>query len=245
MLARAGVAVVALTIVAGIAYAIARETSLFSLEAVEVAGAPDELQAEVRRALAPLEGESLVTVDPADAAERAERLPAVASASADRDFPHTLRLEVTPERAVAVVRFGERAWVVSARGRLLREADRTEEPGLPRVWLPRRETEPRPGSYLLDGEGGDLVRVLARVPAHFPARVDAAHQAPDGIAIVLRPARTQLRLGDASAVRLKLAVAAAVLEGIPPAERRGLAYLDVSVPERPVSLPNSQVEASA
>ena len=41
----------------------------------------------------------------------------------------------------------------------------------------------------------------------------------------------ELRLGDPTDVRLKLAVARRALRGLP----AGTAYLDVSVPERPVA----------
>ena len=55
---------------------------------------------------------------------------------------------------------------------------------------------------------------------------------------------TELRLGNAVSLALKLAVAARVLQGMSTAERAALGYLDVSVPERAVggtSL-NSQLE---
>jgi hypothetical protein len=55
---------------------------------------------------------------------------------------------------------------------------------------------------------------------------------------------TELRLGRADELALKLAVAARVLRKIGKAERAELAYLDVSVPERAVggSSLNSQLE---
>ena len=48
----------------------------------------------------------------------------------------------------------------------------------------------------------------------------------------------ELRLGDIRAVRLKLAVASRILPQL--LARGGYAYLDVSVPERPVAGINSQ-----
>jgi hypothetical protein len=50
----------------------------------------------------------------------------------------------------------------------------------------------------------------------------------------------ELRLGDLQAVRLKLAVASRILPGL--LARGGYAYLDVSVPERPVAGLNPQPE---
>ena len=45
----------------------------------------------------------------------------------------------------------------------------------------------------------------------------------------------ELRLGEAESLKLKLAVAARVLKSLPRPEAQSLAYLDVSVPERPVA----------
>jgi hypothetical protein len=53
--------------------------------------------------------------------------------------------------------------------------------------------------------------------------------------------RTELRLGPGVAVREKLEVAAVVLEELR-RDRVRLAYLDVSLPERPVGYQKSQVE---
>jgi hypothetical protein len=50
----------------------------------------------------------------------------------------------------------------------------------------------------------------------------------------------ELRLGDASDLKLKLAIARRVLSRLAPAGHG--AYVDVSVPERPVALVNPPVE---
>ena len=76
----------------------------------------------------------------------------------------------------------------------------------------------------------------------FPGRVAAARGTPDDLVLVLGT-KTELRLGDAAELRLKLAVAATVLRDLSQSERRSLEYLDVSLPTRAVVLPRSQVEA--
>jgi hypothetical protein len=50
----------------------------------------------------------------------------------------------------------------------------------------------------------------------------------------------QVLLGDASALRLKLTIARRIL-ALTNAAAAGTGYVDVSVPERPVLSPNSQV----
>ena len=52
---------------------------------------------------------------------------------------------------------------------------------------------------------------------------------------------TELRLGKRTSVALKLEVAASVLSALDAAERAELAYLDVTVPERPVGATKTQV----
>jgi hypothetical protein len=78
----------------------------------------------------------------------------------------------------------------------------------------------------------------------LPGRVEAARGTPDDLVIVLGT-KTELRLGEASELRLKLAVAATVLGALSPDERRELAYLDVSLPTRPVGTEKPQVESTA
>jgi cell division septal protein FtsQ len=212
---------------------------------VAVSGASDGVARAVRDVLAPFDGESLVALDVDEIVGRVEGIPTVIAATADRDFPHTLTVAVRPERAVAVVRRADGAWLVSARGRVMQSVELGVLGPLPRVWLPQALVAPSPGAFLLPDQGGLLVRVLARVPAGFPGKIDAARGTPDDVVLVLRSSRTELRLGEAVELRVKLAVAATVLRSLNKEERGDLAYLDVSLPTRPVGAPKSQVEASA
>ena len=126
-----------------------------------------------------------------------------------------------------------------------RTGDTPLEPGalvnLPRVWL-GPNAKLGAGAYLLPDEGGAAVEALARLPMGFPGRVAAARGTPDDLVLVLGT-KTELRLGEAAELRLKLDVAATVLRDLSQNERRSLEYLDVSLPTRAVALPRSQVEA--
>ena len=75
----------------------------------------------MRKALAPAVGESLLGIDLAELARRAESVPMVAGASFDRGFPHTLRITVVPEVPVAVLRQGSSSWLAAAGGRVVAE----------------------------------------------------------------------------------------------------------------------------
>jgi cell division protein FtsQ len=216
------------------AYAAARQTSMFAVTAVDVTGAPTAVRAQVRRATAPLLGTSLLALDGAALRSQVEALPTVVSVSYDRAFPHTLRLTVVPERPVAVLRKGRESWLVSARGRVISRLPRGREVGLARVWVPKA-TRLAPGDLLADADGGAPARALAFAGA-LPARIAVAAVMHGQLLFKLRSG-FELRLGEPSDLRLKLAIARRALRAIPP----GSTYLDVSAPGRPVAGVNPQL----
>jgi cell division septal protein FtsQ len=219
---------VLILLVGGGAYLVARETSLFAVRSIEVRGAPPELAGQIRQALAPLVGTSLVTFDASKASSRLAALPGVAAASYDRAFPHTLRVFVRAEQPVAVARQGSSAWLVSARARVLEVLAARPYPPLPRVWLPA-SGDVAPGDTL-SGAPAEAVRVLALVRRlRWPVRVRLAGVGEGGLTLVLGSG-LDVRLGDASGLALKLAVARRI---VPLA--RGACYVDVAVPGRSVA----------
>ena len=219
-------------------YAAARTTSAFAVEQIAVEGAPPDVAAQVRTALAPAVGESLLEVDLAALTNRAESVPMVATASFDRAFPHTLRIAVVPELPVAVLRQGASSWLAAEGGRVVAALARGARPALPRIWL-KRDVEVRLGERL----GGLPLRAVSAVAPlrsqPLPVAVASVVAAPDELTLVLRTG-LELRLGDGSDLPVKLEVARHVLPRL--AGESG--YLDLSVPERPVAgeTLDSQVE---
>jgi cell division protein FtsQ len=219
-------------------YAVARTTSAFAVDRVVVQGAPPAVAADVRRALAPALGESLLRVDLRDLLRRAESVPMVASASFDRNFPHTLELRVVPEVPVAVLRQGSSSWLVAAGGRVVDELDRGARPGLPRIWL-QRTVDVRVGESLRGVQRRAVAAVAPLVERPLPSAVTSVGVGRGELTLSLRSG-IELRLGDTADLAVKLEVARRVLPQL--GDLRG--YLDVSVPERPVAgeTLNSQVE---
>lgn len=215
----------ALALLGAALYVAARETSVFALREVRVAGAGPEVSAQVRRTLRPFEGASLVVLDGRAVARRLRSLPVVASFEVDRSFPHTLSVVVVPERPVAVLRSGDRAWLVSGRARVIAPAGARSHPRLPRLWI-SRTVRVSPGATLPDVQAR-AARVLSLLH-ELPLRSVTATRPQ--LTVVLRSGR-ELRLGLPGGLRLKLAVARRVLPLLTP-ERL---YLDVSVPGRPVA----------
>jgi cell division protein FtsQ len=213
----------------GLAYWAAYATPLFALEHVDVRGAPPALTQEVIRATGDLAGRSLVAVDPAQVEGEVRALPAVAGVTVDRAFPHTLVIRIAPEKPVAVVRRGHSAWLATGSGKVIAAIPTGTQRGLPRLWL-GRGTSVRVGGAVPPGMV-PATRALADArSAGLGGRVRGIRTTGDELTLVLRHG-TELRLGRASEVELKLVIARRVLalvDGTP-------AYVDVSIPERPVA----------
>jgi cell division protein FtsQ len=223
-------------------YLLARETSLFAVQRIEVEGGSPALRERVRRALAPLLGSSLVSFSPAQADRRLAAIAELAAVRYDRDFPHTLRVTVRAERPLALLRRGAQAWLASAGGRVLRPQLRPYPP-LPRVWLPPA-ADPIVGEPLA-GAAATALRVLALLHRRGPRLPVRAVRATEAELTLVLASGLEVRLGDAADLALKLSVAGRILP-----LAAGARYVDVSVPERavagygqaPAPPPNPQVE---
>jgi cell division protein FtsQ len=215
------------------AYVLARQTSIFALQRIEVDGAPPSIAAEVRASLETYRGTSLVAFNSRHAARQLSAVADVADARFDRAFPHTLKVRVRLERPVAVLRQGVDAWLVSASARVLRAVQRPY-PRLPRIWVPR-SADVAVNATL----GGLGAKGVAAVAPLKPLRVGADVRqvlTDNGELTLVLASGTQLRLGDSGDLKLKLSIAKQLIP-----LTVGAAYVDISVPERPVAGFNSQV----
>ncbi|HZS29627.1 MAG TPA: FtsQ-type POTRA domain-containing protein [Gaiellaceae bacterium] len=208
-------------------YAIARETSIFALDRIDVRGGSSVVDAQVQRALASLEGTSLVGLSGAQVLQRVDALPTVVSATYDRAFPHTLRVTVVPEQPVAVLRAGSSAWLVSERGRVVSPLAARADAALPHIWL-GGSASVHVGELLPSATAG-IFRALGQTGA-FGRRVATASLA-GGVLIFHLRSGIELVLGAPAGIPLKVAVATQALQALP----AGSVFLDVSVPGRPVS----------
>lgn len=234
-------AVAALACALALSYALARETSLFAVRTIEIAGAGPTVRAEARAALAGLAGTSLVTVEAAELERRLREVPSVRSAYVDRAFPDTLQVVVGAERRLAVVRRGSQAWIVAESGRVISAVEPGEHPRLPRIRLTSTAAL-APGKAVADPPTRLAVEVLRAVPERFPARVLLARASEREVTLVVA-GWLALHLGEASALGAKLRAAAAVLRSLSADERNDLAYLDVTLPARPVAAYKPQGES--
>ncbi len=217
----------------GAYFGIAR-SSVFAIRTIEVPGVPPGVAAKVREELAPSVGSNLIGFDTGAAARRLIALPQVASAQLDRSFPNTLRVLVKLEVPVAVLRQGSSAWVVSARDRILRELTARPYPALPRIWVTHTAALAVNSSVT-----SDLAPAVASATALIELRLSTGVRSvavQNGSITAQLASGGEIRLGDDSQLRLKLAIARRILSLAGES-----AYVDVSVPDRPVSASNPQV----
>jgi cell division protein FtsQ len=215
------------------AYAAALETSMFAVRKLDIVGGSPRVQEELRAALAPELGRSLLRVDSAEIARRVAPLPDVIDVTYDRRFPHTLHVRVLAERPVLLLRRGKTdTWLVSARGRVMRELRTAKLSSLPRVWVPTT-TSVTVGETLAPRSGGLAAAALAPISrGTFPTAVRIVRETGTELTLVLRSG-LEIRLGGLGDLRLKLAIARRILRAVH-ADASSTGYLDVSVPERPV-----------
>jgi cell division protein FtsQ len=237
-----GACVVALL---GLLYLGARETPVFALRTVEVEGAPKTVRQAILQSLEETRGTSLVSLDGDAVVRRLEALPSVQSVTYDRAFPHTLRLVVVPEKPVAVVNQASNLWIVSVRGRVIGGTSAAEAPDLPRIrYLP--EAPLTTGQFVADEGTTTILGALSEAPKRMPLPIHSARLEDGELTLVLAgegEARPLLLLGEPVDVGTKLRVAALVLRKLDYEERDALAYLDVTLPDRPVASTNPLVSS--
>jgi len=164
----------------------------------------------------------------------------VQSVTYDRAFPHTPRLVVVPEKPVAVVNQSSNLWIVSARGRVIGGTSAAEAPNLPRVRY-LTDAPLTPGQFVADEETKTILAALSEAPKRMPLPIHSARLEDGELTLVLAgvgETRPLLLLGEPVDVRTKLRVAALVLRKLGYEERDVLAYLDVTLPDRPVASSN-------
>jgi cell division protein FtsQ len=225
----------ALAALALLAYLGARETPVFAVRSIEVEGVRGGVARRVETALVPLESKSLLKVNGDDVTRLATALPDVAGVTYDRAFPNTLRVRVETEEPLAVVRRGIEAWLVSRRGRVTERIAQGTHRTLPRIWLPKT-VDMALGATLGTGAGAEEIALLTPLHEARLARRVASVRKVDGQWVYMLRGGLELRVGTASDLPLKLAIARGILS-----RTLVFGYLDVSVPERPVAGIDPQV----
>jgi cell division protein FtsQ len=201
---------------------------LFDVDHVRLRGVTRTQPLRVIQSAGTVPGRPMVDLDEAAAARRIERLPWVADAKVRREWPNTVSIEVRERAPAASVPAAGGGWVlVDGTGRVLEPVataavDRPALEGVPPAGAPGTRVSPTSRAPL------EVARALT--PA-LRLRVGAVMRAPDGELQLRLRGDGVVRLGDRDALGPKLVAAETVLAE---AEPRGIAVLDVRMPDIPV-----------
>lgn len=200
-----------------------RDSSLVAVEDVEVKGLTTNEEQITASLEAAAEGMTTLHVDDEKLREAASAFPTVASVSADASLLHSLTITVSERLPIARVNSGGDVVAVSSDGYLL--------PGVGAEGLPPLEAS-ADGSRL-DAEGISQSEIVGGAPAELRERIASASWDPDrGGVVVEIDGAPELRFGDGARAEDKWEAVAAVLAA---PELGSPAYLDASVPDRPVT----------
>jgi cell division protein FtsQ len=194
-------------------------SSFLSVKGVDVRGARQLSDSQVRAAAAVPEGEALARVDLDLIRARVEALAAVRSADVSREWPDQVLISVEEREPVAVVEIAGQLRGMDEDGVDFRDYAQ------PPADLPRVQSGPDTGSDALR----EAALVVAALPADLAAKVDHVEvETVDEITLALRDGRT-VRWGSADDSDLKAEVLAELLVA-----RKAQTY-DVSVPGQPTT----------
>jgi cell division protein FtsQ len=203
-----------------------RDLSWFAIHDVTIKGATTN-ERQIRSAVERVAGDmTTLHIKDGELRDAVARFPTVASVGASTSFPHGLTVTITQRLPVAFVRVHGQETAVSADGYLLTGAEFDAKA------LPRIEGAAATG-VRLDGDAAAQAAILGATPEPLKNRITASAWDEDrgGVVVDLRNG-PEVRFGDGSRADDKWQAAVAVLSGN---ERGNPSYLDVSVPDRPVS----------
>jgi cell division protein FtsQ len=154
------------------------------------------------------------------------RFPTIAALSVHAHPPHKLEIDVVERTPVATVEDGDSTVPVSGDGFELRGI--RAPAGLPPVELSGKPVDGR-----LSADDIVVTTLLAAAPKELASGIDSAsYDSESGGAVAELKNGIELRLGDADDAAAKWAAAASLLAA---SDLGSPAYIDVSVPQRPVS----------
>jgi cell division protein FtsQ len=204
-----------------------RDSSFAQVKDVDVTGV-DGPQARAIRAQLVDAGldQTTLHVSQADLRAAVANFPVVRSVTAQGDFPHTLRIEVSLNLPVAVLQTPAGRKPVASDGLLLPDVPVSGD-------LPVLKTQATISTErLTSGAAFDLVRVVAVAPEPLRARIASVGvKAGSGIVVKLTKG-PDLIFGNAERIPAKWMAAARVLAA---AGARGASYIDLRLPERPAA----------
>jgi cell division protein FtsQ len=201
-----------------------RDSSFVRVNDVTVEGADTDAAAASALTDA-AEGQSTLNFD-ADALRAAVADdPNVASLTAQPDFPHGVTIDVVVRTPAGYISDGKGA-VVAGDGTIL-STGVSQPDGIPAI-----DAEATSIGTRAEGPALNVAKVLGAAPPELLPQVESATVDADAGPVVVLTGGLELRFGDPSRAGQKWKAATAVLAA---PDFKGAAYLDLSVPGRPVA----------
>lgn len=201
-----------------------RDSSLVEVRDVTVEGAETDASAASELTSA-AQGLSSLHLDEGALRAAVADDPAVASVSAEPDFPHGLTIEVAVRRPAGYVEAGSGALLAGDGTVLSTGLDRPD--GMPVI-----DVEPASLGARASGPALAVAQVLGAAPRELVAQTQSGRFDSEHGPTVLLEGGLELRFGDPAQAARKWQAAAAVLAS---PDFTGAQYLDLSVPARPVA----------
>lgn len=235
--------VLAVGLVALVTFFALRNSSIFSVEDIQVEPSAHVSQADVANLLYIDEGATLLNVSSSDLEGQLKRDPWVESVTVERQFPHTLKLTIneTQVDALVVMSSGSMGWYLGSSGSWIEPAKldvatgesvndaalaRAQAEGILLITGVPATVEPSAGSEATD----DVLEAVRQFRQGFSEEFSSqivSYDASSADAIsCVTASGVQISLGSASNISYKEEVAAALLEKYP----GQLTYINVRVP---------------
>jgi cell division protein FtsQ len=215
---------IAVAVLLAVAYGVSR-SPLLAVDTLTVRGTSHLATEQVLDAAGVHEGDAMVWLDTGAALSGIEALPYVRSASLRREWPDAVRITVHERVPAAWVDGPAGKALVDGTGRVL-ELVEAAPPAMPQLL----------GATLVPPPGGTIdavgaARAAGALTGLAAAGTTSVEVTAQGIVLHLASG-TEVRMGEATQVGVKIRAALAVLAALPDAPP---AYVDVSVPTNPVA----------
>ena len=204
-----------------------RDSSLVRVEKVTVTGLTTERAPQIRAALVRAARRmTTLHVDEGALRRAVGSDPLVRSVSAQPDFPHGLRIDVTENVAHALLVGAGRRVAVAGNGTVL--TGQPLEGGLPTIRL----ADPATVGRVANPSAAALVEVAGAAPLAILGRLSRVTRQPGKGIVGLVRRGPVIYFGGTTQLETKWAEAVAILAD---RQSQGAAYVDVRLPERPVA----------
>jgi cell division protein FtsQ len=215
---------VVVVVLVAIAYGVSR-SPLLAVDTLQVRGTSHLTAAQVLDAAGVHEGDAMVWLDTTAAVDGTNALPYVRDAAVQREWPSTVRITVHERTPSSWIDGPGGKALVDRSGRVLDTVE-AAPPGMPQ--LLGAKVVPLPGGTV-DAVGA--ARVAGALTGLAAAGTTSIEVTDHGIVLHLAVG-TEVRMGEATQIGVKIRAALAVMEALQTARPT---YVDVSVPTNPVA----------